>query len=39
MDRVKLLLQVQDGAHALTVREGWNRMASEGARCAVLPPV
>jgi len=30
VDRVKLLLQVQDSAHALTVRDGWNRMVSEG---------
>ncbi len=34
---MKLLLQVQDGATALTVREGWNRMAAEGAPS--LPPV
>jgi hypothetical protein len=32
VDRVKLLLQVQDSATALTVRDGWNRMVSEGAR-------
>ena len=31
VDRVKLLLQVQDGAIPLTVRGGWARMVSEGA--------
>ncbi|EIE25738.1 mitochondrial substrate carrier [Coccomyxa subellipsoidea C-169] len=30
VDRVKLLLQVQDSGTALTVRDGWNRMVSEG---------
>ncbi|KAK9789970.1 hypothetical protein WJX73_009825 [Symbiochloris irregularis] len=30
VDRVKMLLQVQDGVRGLTVREGWDRMASEG---------
>lgn len=25
-----MLLQVQDGANGLTLRQGWNRMASEG---------
>lgn len=30
VDRVKMLLQVQDGANGLTLRQGWNRMASEG---------
>ena len=30
VDRVKLLLQVQDVGPALTIRDGFHRMASEG---------
>ena len=33
VDRVKLLLQVQDVGPALTIRDGFHRMASEGAPC------
>jgi len=32
VDRVKLLLQVQDVGPALTIRDGFHRMAAEGAR-------
>ena len=31
VDRMKLLLQVDSTARGLTVREGWGRMAAEGA--------
>ncbi len=31
VDRVKLLLQVQDVGPALTIRDGFHRMAAEGA--------
>lgn len=30
MDRMKLLLQVDSTARGLTMREGWNRMVTEG---------
>ena len=36
VDRVKMLLQVQDVAHALTIRQGWNSMVAEGQPIAKL---
>lgn len=30
VDRLKMLLQVQDGAHAMTIRDGIRQMAAEG---------
>ena len=32
VDRLKMLLQIQDGAQALTLRGGLQRMAAEGAQ-------
>ena len=39
VDRVKLLLQVQDSGTALTVRDGWNRMVSEGGSLPLSRPL
>jgi hypothetical protein len=40
VDRLKLLLQVHDTSRALTIRDGFSRMASEGVPIcvAVCPP-
>ena len=39
MDRMKLLLQVDSTARGLTMREGWNRMVTEGGPASDLRTV